>query len=99
MPRSSNKTVKPLIVPSSQPSAKIPIVNPLSSVGTTSSFGQIVKEGMAFGVGNAVAHNIIGRLFGSSSSTVVPAAPVKVHAYEHCMELTKNNKEVCEHLI
>ena len=98
MPRNSNRTVKPLLAPSPQPPAKIPVVNPLSSVGTTTpSLGQVVKEGMAFGAGNAIAHNIIGRLFGGSS--VAPAAPAKIHAYEHCMELTKNNKEVCEHLI
>ena len=94
MPRNSNKTVKPLIVPSSQPPAIVP-----PSSAAAPGLGQIVKEGMAFGVGNAVAHNIIGRLFGNSSSTVVPAASTKVSAYEHCMELTKNNKEVCEHLI
>lgn len=93
MPRSSNKTVKPLIVPSSQPPAIAP-----SSSAAVPGLGQIMKEGMAFGVGNAVAHNIIGRLFGVSSSTVVPVTPAKVHAYEHCMELTQNNQEVCEHL-
>ena len=94
MPRNSQTSVKPYLLPPN----KLPLVNPLSSVGTTTpSLGQVVKEGMAFGAGNAVAHNIIGRLF--SGSSVAPAAPEKKHAYEHCMELTKNNKEVCEHLI
>jgi len=84
MPRNSQTSVKPYVLPQ-----KLPLVNPLSSVGTTTpSLGQVVKEGMAFGAGNAVAHNIIGRL--------LPAA--KVNAYDQCLELTKNNHEVCDHL-
>ena len=86
MPRNSNKSVKPLIVPSSQPPAIV------SATPTAPGLGQIVKEGMAFGTGSAIAHNIIGRLFGGSS----PVTPV--NAYNQCMELTKNNHEVCEHL-
>lgn len=92
MPRNNQKSVKPYVLP---PSNKLPLVNPLSSVGTTSpSLGQVVKEGMAFGTGSAIAHNIIGRLFGGTS----PVTPAKVTQYEHCMELTQNNQEVCEHL-
>jgi hypothetical protein len=86
MPRNSNKSVKPLVAPPSSPV----VVSP-----SAPGLGQIVKEGMAFGAGNAVAHNIIGRLF-SGSSAVAPAA--KVNAYDQCLELTKNNHEVCDHL-
>ena len=91
MPRNNQTSVKPYVLPPQ----KLPIINPLSSVGTP-SLGQVVKEGMAFGAGNAVAHNIIGRLFGGSSSVVPSAA--KVNEYDHCLELTKNNHEVCDHL-
>jgi hypothetical protein len=55
----------------------------------TASLGQIVKEGMAFGVGNAVAHNAINRLFGTSNTVV----PVKTE-YAKCMQET-NDKEYC----
>jgi len=91
MPRNNQTSVKPYVLPPQ----KLPIINPLSSVGTP-SLGQVVKEGMAFGAGNAVAHNIIGRLFGGSSSVAPSAA--KVSMYDQCLELTKNNHEVCEHL-
>lgn len=58
--------------------------------------GQVVKEGMAFGVGNAIAHTIIGRLFGSPSVVKdQQKAPGRIQ-YEKCMELTNNNHELCE---
>ena len=85
MPRNSNKSVKPLVVVPSQPLATTATLAP--------GFGQIVKEGMAFGAGSSIAHNLIGRLFGGSTQV----APTK-NQYDHCMELTKNNQEVCEHL-
>jgi hypothetical protein len=80
MPRNSNKSVKPLVVVPSQPLATTATVAP--------GLGQIVKEGMAFGAGSSIAHNIIGRMFGGPST----------NQYDQCMELTKNNQEVCEHL-
>lgn len=62
---------------------------PVKNVQPTASLGQIVKEGMAFGVGNAVAHNVVNRLFGSSNTVV----PVKTE-YVKCMQET-NDKEYC----
>lgn len=92
MPRNNQKTVKPFV--SSNRETKLPVVtSPLSSVAAP-SFGQIVKEGMAFGAGNAVAHQVIGRLFGAASTASTSA----LTQYEQCMELTHKNQEVCEHL-
>ena len=51
-----------------------------------------VIEGMAFGGGSGLAHAFIGRLFSSSQ------AEDKKTQYTHCLEITKNNYEACEHL-
>jgi hypothetical protein len=97
MPRNNRAVVHP---------TKEVAVLPKVSAATSPGLGQIVKEGMAFGVGNAVAHSVIGRLFGGSSSVAATpaaapaAAPVSEKLqYTQCLELTKGNHEVCEHLL
>jgi len=85
MPRNSNKSVKPIVLVPSQPLATMP--------ANTPGLGQIVKEGMAFGAGSSIAHSLIGRLFGGPTQVATTK-----NQYDHCMELTKNNQEVCEHL-
>jgi hypothetical protein len=49
---------------------------PFVSARTTNSgpsFGQTMKEGFSFGIGNAIAHNVISRLFGSTANAVHPS--------------------------
>jgi hypothetical protein len=54
-----------------------------------------VIEGMAFGGGSGLAHAFIGRLFSSSNQSKADDKKVQ---YAHCLEITKNNYEACEHL-
>jgi len=52
-------------------------------------------EGIAFGGGSSIAHSFIGRLFSRKSES---NAEDKKTQYTHCLEITKNNYEACEHL-
>jgi hypothetical protein len=79
----------------------VPFQNPLSSVANPvprATFGQTLKEGLAFGTGQAVAHRMVGSLFGT---TVVPSQnEVKLpcdkerNAFETCMK-TKSVDDFC----
>jgi hypothetical protein len=99
MPRNNRVVVHPTKEVSVLPKATG--VMPKATGVASPGLGQIVKEGMAFGVGNALAHSVIGRLFGGVPVAPAPApAPASEKtAYNHCLELTNGNQEVCEHLI
>ena len=89
MPRNT-KPMKDLIVPKqTQPT-------PLNQQAQKPSLGASIIEGMAFGGGSGLAHAFIGRLFSSSSNQT--KAEDKKTQYNHCLEITQNNYEACEHL-
>ena len=58
------------------------------------TFGQTIKEGIAFGIGQSVAHRAIGAIFGSSATqnNSVPEKP----EYIQCMKETFQDKEACK---
>ena len=86
MPRNT-KPMKDLIVPKPTP----PAVQPQPQKPTLASS---IIDGMAFGGGSGLAHAFIGRLFNNNQSK----AEDKKTQYTHCLEITKNNYEACEHL-
>jgi hypothetical protein len=91
MPRNT-KPMKDLIVSKpSQPQQNQQIQQPQQKPTLASS----IIDGMAFGGGSGLAHAFIGRLFSSSNQT---KAEDKKTQYTHCLEITKNNYEACEHL-
>jgi hypothetical protein len=62
------------------------------------TFGQTIKEGIAFGVGQSVAHRAIGAIFGSpatqeKSVTIIAAEKPE---YTQCMKETFQDKEACK---
>lgn len=69
-----------------------PVVQPQQNQKPT--LGASIIEGMAFGSGSGLAHAFIGRLF----STNQTKADDKKNQYNHCLEITQNNYEACEHL-
>ena len=85
MPRNT-KPMKDLIVPK-----PTPLAQPQPQKPTLASS---VIEGMAFGGGSGLAHAFIGRIFSNNQSK----AEDKKTQYTHCLEITKNNYEACEHL-
>jgi hypothetical protein len=89
MPRNT-KPVKDLIVPKpSQPQQIQQNQQPQKPTLASS-----IIDGMAFGGGSGLAHAFIGRLFNNNQSK----AEDKKTQYTHCLEITKNNYEACEHL-
>lgn len=62
------------------------------------SFGEIVKEGFGFGVGQAAAHSIFRSLFGGTPATVAPTQPTPVQptAYQQCIK--EHTEEECKFL-
>ena len=78
--------MKDLIVPKPTP--------PAQPLPQKPSLGSSIIEGMAFGSGSGLAHAFIGRLF----STNQTKADDKKTQYNHCLEITQNNYEACEHL-
>jgi len=99
MPRSQSSKPKP-----SLPPMKIP--TPMSGVAPytpppLSGFGQVLKEGFAFGTGSAIAH----RMFGTAVNSIVPSVPPTTItseapcdkerlAFETCMK-TKSADDFC----
>ncbi len=87
MPRNT-KPMKDLIVPK-QTSPAVQSQQPQKPTLASS-----IIDGMAFGGGSGLAHAFIGRLFSSNQTK----AEDKKTQYTHCLEITKNNYEACEHL-
>jgi len=107
MPRSSTysstKSKPPSITPS-KPSLPAIIPPPVTQPG----FGQLIKEGIGFGAGQAIAHRAVNAILGPSAAatTVIqPAAEPKSpcfserNLFETCMRI-KTQEDHCnnEHL-
>lgn len=98
MPRSSQSSSKS----HSTPRAPVPFQNPLSSVGhptpSVPSFGQTLKEGLAFGAGSAIAHRLINPFpsLGLSNTEAKRQDPCEKErlAFETCMK-TKSADDFC----
>jgi len=70
------------------------------------SFGQVIKEGLAFGVGQSIAHRVVGSVFGPTAPTVptAPTAPNQKtesfnYAYVQCLKESMNDEKACIHLL
>lgn len=92
MPRKSNLPVKHKAAPPAILSAPpaLQIARP--------SFGQTLKEGIAFGVGQSIAHRAIGILVGGSAPTEHVQVGEKPE-YVQCMRESKNNEEACKQFL
>lgn len=92
MPRQSPPSKKS-VVPVSKPQLPLQVPSP-----TPSSFGQIVKEGLAFGVGQAVAHRAVASAAAvfSSPSPSRQELPCEKEwaAFESCMKI-KSAEDYC----
>ena len=90
MPRKSNLPVKHK---SAVPSVVVQPPRP--------SLGQTLKEGIAFGVGQGIAHRAIGILLGGTAptehikTTETPEKP----EYLQCLRESKNNQDACKQFL
>ena len=84
---------------SSKPSkSSVPVVQPPSSlIPAQPSFGQVVKEGLAWGTGQALAHRAVAAVLGPSvpvqTKIESPCDKERV-AFESCMK-TKSTEDFC----
>jgi hypothetical protein len=107
MPRSSSSSSKPK---SNYPVQRAPSIH--STLPTPSStplpvsqpsLGQMVKEGIGFGVGSAIAQRAVSAVFGAptinmtsspSQQNVVRPCEKELNAFETCMK-TKSSDDFC----
>lgn len=63
------------------------------------TFGQVLKEGFAFGAGQSVAHNVVNSIFGKNTNQHTPLPKDKCSlerdAFENCIQ-TKHQDFGCE---
>jgi hypothetical protein len=100
MPRKSSV---PLSLKSESKPKPKPFLPPVADTSTSQKPGflSVVKDGLGFGFGSAIAHRVVGSVLGSSQySQVQPQAQVQIPEkknieYEQCMQ-DYNNIDVCE---
>ena len=86
MPRTQQKQVNK--VPAVPPRFTPPqIYNPPSQPG----FGQIVKEGIGFGIGQSIAHRAVSAILGPPTTTVIQNSSEKK---DYCVS-EKNTFDLC----
>ena len=103
MPRSSSSTSRPTShrsVPSvpRAPQSTVAQYTPPSQP----SFGQTLKEGFALGTGSAIAHRVIGSIFGAPTVNLAAPTEKKIEspcekersAFESCMKF-KSAEDFC----
>jgi hypothetical protein len=81
MPRSAQKKYAPAVIKPMTP-VKPPVPAQQNSMLST------VKEGFSFGVGSAIAHRVVGGLFGLGSGSPgpqPPQPPIRNIEYEQCL--------------
>jgi hypothetical protein len=96
MPRQSTP-VKNSTLPVQKPTVPPPVIQT-----TQQSFGQTVKEGLAFGVGQAVAHRAVASLAGLFTGPQIsgphpshpPLCDAERFAFETCMKV-KSSDDYC----
>ena len=90
MPRTSSQTKKPAPVPSPTVSNH-EVMNPMNIAQP--SFGSTLKQGLAFGIGNSIAH----RLIGAPVSIEIPQKKENLPcekerlAFEACLKTTSSD--------
>ena len=79
MPR-QRKNVKPI--------APLTQIAPVAQVSQRPALLQMMKEGLGFGIGNALAHRAVASALSSKSTETI--------AYEKCLD--KYDKEICKEI-
>ena len=98
MPRSSGSSSRPTKSPVNVPAVPTrSFPNPMSSVATADttkpSFGGIMKEGLAFGAGQAIASRAVASILGLSS--VPTSQPASQKNENHLCEKERLSFEAC----
>lgn len=92
MPRRTNNKPMPVAAQpkAPPPPAAAPPKAPLQSQAP--SVTDSIKQGFSFGIGSAIAHNMVNRVFEAPQPITKPAPDKMYELYNQCME--KNDKNV-----
>jgi hypothetical protein len=64
------------------------------------SFGQTLKEGLAFGVGQGIAHRVVGHVFGGAGSNATASKSSSDNPeYTQCMQESFQDAEACKRFL
>ena len=106
MPRQSTtkKAIAPVSIVPRQSSTPVPTPMQIPTSVSTPTFGQTLKEGFAFGTGSAIAHRVVGAIFGPLTAAPVAPAPPRVSEktpYEQCLAEHYDSDPMgfCAHLL
>jgi hypothetical protein len=81
------------------PAAPVPMRAP---VPATASMGSLVKDGFAWGLGNGIAHTVVGSIFRpapvAAATAVATAVPQVSSEYTQCMK-DFEDQAACRHLL
>jgi hypothetical protein len=91
MPRKTNNKPMPVAAQPKAPPAAAQPKAPLQSQQAPSVTDSI-KQGFSFGIGSAIAHNMVNRVFEAPQPITKPAPDKMYELYNQCME--KNDKNV-----
>ena len=94
MPRSQRAT-SPIKRPEASPiRTATPIHVPARPIQPT--FGQTIKEGLAFGIGSSIARNMVDSVMQPTTITKpIPVQHAKMKEFKACME-SKNDYDECK---
>jgi len=98
MPRKTNNKPMPVAKapppPAAQPKAPPPAAPPKAPLQSQQapSVTDSIKQGFSFGIGSAIAHNMVNRVFEAPQPITKPAPDKMYELYNQCME--KNDKNV-----
>jgi hypothetical protein len=96
MPRRTNNKPMPVAKvppPAAQPKAPPPAAPPKAPLQSQApSVTDSIKQGFSFGIGSAIAHNMVNRVFEAPQPITKPAPDKMYELYNQCME--KNDKNV-----
>ena len=68
-------------------------------VPAPTSMGSLVKDGFAWGLGNGIAHTVVGSIFRPAAAPIaVPAVPQPPSEYTQCMK-DFEDQAACRHLL
>ena len=76
--------------------APVPVPVPAPASASTATMGSLVKDGFAWGLGNGIAHTMVGSIF--RPAVVATAVPQVSSEYTQCMK-DFEDQAACRHLL
>ena len=99
MRRTSRSIVKASAAPVPMRVPAPALASPVPAPAAKSSMGSLVKDGFAWGLGNGMAHALVGSIVRPSAASAVPVAAAQGSPeYVQCMK-DFEDQAACKHLL